>query len=271
MLRNGAKKRTFVKVKNENGKVKISKIAKQIKVDNTFLPEENSSMIENNSSVKEKTSFINEEIPSLLEENNQNSEENNPMIKENTSMTDENNSQTQKNCQIKSSHRDNLNKIKILECEFCEENFGERNYRNDKKYREHLKIHMKPQKSYEKSDKVKENLPICEVCDHRSKTNISTHFKTVHKITKKLKKDIECFICYLETTSIEGPGPRVLFHSYEGIRIHIKRQHETEDWTYACKRCDSKFASFYGLELHMKSFHAWKPKSTNKIKSSGVY
>ena len=122
-------------------------------------------------------------------------------------MTDENNCQTQKNCQIKSSHRNNnLNKIKILECEFCEETFGERNYRNDKKYREHLKIHMKPQKSYEKSNKSdkEKNLPICEVCDHRSKANISTHFKTVHKITKKLKKDIECYICYLETTSIEG-------------------------------------------------------------------
>ena len=65
---------------------------------------------------------------------------------------------------------------------------------------------MKPQKSYEKSNKKDkgENLPICEVCDHRSKTNISTHFKTVHKITKKLKKEIECYICYLETTSIEG-------------------------------------------------------------------
>ena len=122
-------------------------------------------------------------------------------------MTDENNCQTQKNCQIKSSHRNNnLNKIKILECEFCDESFGERTYRNDKKYREHLKIHMKPQKSYEKSNKSdkEKNLPICEVCDHRSKANISTHFKTVHKITKKLKKDIECYICYLETTSIEG-------------------------------------------------------------------
>ena len=108
MLRNGAKKRTLVKVKNENGKVKIPKISKQIKVDNNFLLEENSSMIENNSSVKEKKSFINAEIPSLLDENNQNGEENNPMIEENTSMTDENNSQTQKNCQIK-----NLNKIRF--------------------------------------------------------------------------------------------------------------------------------------------------------------
>ena len=41
------------------------------------------------------------------------------------------------------------------------------------------------------------NLPICEVYDHRSKTNISTHFKTVHKITKKLKKDIELLYYYL--------------------------------------------------------------------------
>ena len=84
MLRNKAKKRTLMKDRNENGKVKISKMSKQIKVDNTFLPEENSSMIENNSSVKEKNSFENEEIPSLLEENNQNIEKNNSMIEENT-------------------------------------------------------------------------------------------------------------------------------------------------------------------------------------------
>ena len=82
MLRNKAKKRTLIKGKNENGKVKISKISKQIKVDNTFLPEENSSMIENNSSLVKK-SFENEEIPSLLEKNNQNREENNSIIEEN--------------------------------------------------------------------------------------------------------------------------------------------------------------------------------------------
>ena len=190
MLRNRAKKRTFKKDRNENGKVKISKMSKQV-------PEKDKSMIEDNSS-EEKNSFENEEISSILDENR---EENNTMIEEDSSMTDENDSQT---CQIKSSHRDNLSKIKILECEFCDEIFGERTYRNDRKYREHLKIHMKPQKSYEKSNKDKGNLPICEVCDHRSKTNISTHFKTVHKITKKLKKEIECYICYLETTSIEG-------------------------------------------------------------------
>ena len=195
MLRSKAKKRTLIKDANKNGKVKISKISKQV---------DDSSIIEDNSS-EEKNSFENEKIRSLLDENNQHREENNSMIEKNTSTTDENNCQTQKNCQIKSLHRDNLNKIKILECEFCDETFGERTYRNDKKYREHLKIHMKPyQKSYEKSNKDKGNLPICEVCDHRSKTNISTHFKTVHKITKKLKKEIECYICYLETTSIEG-------------------------------------------------------------------
>ena len=66
---------------NENGKVKISKMSKQ--VDNNFLPEENSSMIEDNSSV-EKKSLINEEIPLLLDENNQNMEENNSIIEENT-------------------------------------------------------------------------------------------------------------------------------------------------------------------------------------------
>jgi hypothetical protein len=265
MLRNKAKKRTLIKVKNENGKVKIPKISKQIKV--TFLPEENSCMIVDNSSVQEKNTVMKEEIPSLIQEITEDIEDN-PKVEENTFMKDENISQMQKSSQIKTSHNDDPKKIKILECEFCEENFGEETYRNDKKYREHLKIHMKSQKSYEKSNKDKENLPLCELCDHRSKANISTHSKTVHKITKKLKKDIECFICYLETTTIEGPGPRILFHSYEGIRIHIKRQHETEDWTYACKRCDSKFASFYGLELHMKSFHAWKSKDTNKFKSS---
>jgi hypothetical protein len=80
---------------------------------------------------------------------------------------------------------------------------------------------MKPQKSYdEKSNKKDkgENLPICEVCDHRSKTNISTHFKTVHKVTKKLKKEIECYICYLETTSIEGMAIRIVEFSKAGVQ-----------------------------------------------------
>ena len=39
---------------------------------------------------------------------------------------------------------------------------------------------------------------------------------------------------------------------------------------FGCRKCNSKFSSFYGLEKHMKSFHAWKPKCTNKIKSVGA-
>jgi calcineurin-like phosphoesterase len=54
--RNKAKKRTLIKDRNENGKVKISKMSKE--VDDTFLPEENSSMIDDKSS-EEKNLFIN--------------------------------------------------------------------------------------------------------------------------------------------------------------------------------------------------------------------
>ena len=82
MLRNKAKKRTLIKDRKENGKVKISKMSKQ--VDDTFLTEENGSITEENSSVKEKNFCRNEEIPSLLDENNQKREENNPIIEENT-------------------------------------------------------------------------------------------------------------------------------------------------------------------------------------------
>ena len=73
-----------------------------------------------------------------------------------------------------------------------------------------------------------------------------------------MKKDLECPVCYLNTVSIDGPTPRVLFHSYEGMRIHIRRAHETDEWKYNCRRCESKFVSFYGLEMHMRDIHCWK-------------
>ena len=46
----------------------------------------------------------------------------------------------------------------LIECQFCHEEFGEETYKNDKKYREHLKtIHMKPcGKSNEGRERVKE-------------------------------------------------------------------------------------------------------------------
>ena len=61
--------------------------------------------------------------------------------------------------------------------------------------------------------------------------------------------------------------PLALFSFNEGIRIHIKRQHETETWKFCCNRCDSKFVNAIGLEMHLKSFHGVSnPSKTCKIR-----
>ena len=66
---------------------------------------------------------------------------------------------------------------------------------------------------------------ICELCGYRSKWSNSTsqrnHLKTFHKVTKPLKKTFECYICYLNGTSIEGCPKPVLFYSDEGM-IELK-------------------------------------------------
>ena len=144
--------------------------------------------------------------------------------------------------------------VQILECEFCTETFGEHNFENDRKYREHMDlIHLK---KFEGSNKDKEDGLLCELCDKRNKRNITRHYYSHHKITKRLKKKgFECFICVMDTFP---ENKRKLFYSNEGLRIHIIRQHQTETWTHACKRCDSKFASWYALKLHYERFHKWE-------------
>ena len=63
-----------------------------------------------------------------------------------------------------------LDPVQILECEFCTETFGEHNFKNDRKYREHMDlIHLK---KFEGSNKDKEDGLLCELCDKRNKTNI---------------------------------------------------------------------------------------------------
>jgi len=129
----------------------------------------------------------------------------------------------------------------FFECEFCEEKFE-----NDECYRKHLKIHVRPWKKSKK--KYSKNLQTCELCEFRD-LDIMEHMKTFHKVTKTLKKEHECLICFLEHE------PLALFCTYEGIRIHIKRKHETEQWKFCCNKCDSRFINAVGLESHVKSLH----------------
>jgi len=147
---------------------------------------------------------------------------------------------------------DELEVERKIECEFCDELFGK-----DEDYREHLKIHLQEWK--EKSKRIKKpkrKESFCELCNFRSQngqSGITSHMKTFHKVSKTLQKVYECYICYLATAPNNNKA--ILFYSNEGMRIHIKHEHESEDWKFVCDICDSRFVNTYGLDLHKKSFH----------------
>ena len=123
-----------------------------------------------------------------------------------------------------------------------------------------MKIHKL--ESYNKEQTYEENTEICELCDYKYKATkthnpIYNHYKTFHKVTKKnLRKDEECYICHLENGSWDPEnGPGTYFYSNEGIRIHMRRQHETDDWKFHCYTCNAKFHNALGLKFHFKFFH----------------
>ena len=141
-----------------------------------------------------------------------------------------------------------------IDCEFCDENFG-----SDYNYRHHLKIHNL--EGYNKEQTDEEKTEICEICDYRYKITkernpIYHHYKTFHKVSKKLRKKEECYICHLENGGWDPEnGPGTYFYSNEGLRIHMRRQHETEDWKYRCYTCNARFKHPMGLKDHFISFH----------------
>ena len=80
------------------------------------------------------------------------------------------------------------------------------------------------------------------------------------KVSKPLRKVKECFICYLASAPDPSFKPK-LFYSNEGVRIHIKREHESEDWKYICNICESRFTNAFGLDFHKNSFHHLSKKN----------
>ena len=51
-----------------------------------------------------------------------------------------------------------------------------------------------------------------------------------------------------------------------GIRIHIQREHESEDWKYVCDICESRFINALGLDTHKKLSHGHCIFKNNKPK-----
>ena len=144
-----------------------------------------------------------------------------------------------------------------IDCEFCEENIG-----SDYNYRHHLKIHKLV--SFNKEQTNEEKTELCELCDYRYRYKITKernsiyhqHFKTFHNVSKKLKKNEECYICHLQNVGSDPEnGAGIYFYTNEGLRIHMRRQHETEDWKYHCYTCNAKFKNPLGLKYHFKFFH----------------
>ena len=84
--------------------------------------------------------------------------------------------------------------------------------------------------------------------------NQSTHFSSW--IDLKISKHYFFFRKFVNNS--------ILF-SFIGLRIHIKRIHETADWTFACKYCDSKFETSYGLKLHRKAYHYLRKKKSKLV------
>jgi len=138
------------------------------------------------------------------------------------------------------------------ECEFCDEIFGK-----DECYREHLKTHLVEWK--EKSTRLRRPRGaerICELCNFSTQfVQIRHHLKTYHKVSKPLQKDKECFICYLASAPVDSDFQPKLFYFNEGIRIHIQREHESEDWKYVCNICESRFVNALGLDMHKELSH----------------
>lgn len=133
-----------------------------------------------------------------------------------------------------------------IECELCSAVFGD-----DIPHRKHLdEVHFKVQN---RPLGPKGNIQ-CEFCDFKYRDR-KKHFKGYHQIEKELPKKIHpCLMCLAEQGDDERKRA-VVFFTYEGIRIHIKRVHEQPDWKYACDRCDLKFIYRYGLELHYAASH----------------
>ena len=149
---------------------------------------------------------------------------------------------------------------RIFECEFCYEEFDE-----DSQYRIHLEKHMKPwvESVSNNSGEVKS----CELCGEKLRIKPLDHLKFVHKVTKDLKKNSECYICLLEHE------PYAFFFSNEGIRIHIKKKHEEDDWKFCCFKCNSRLKRPDCLSWHLESFHRISnPKAVfNGRKRNGLY
>ena len=59
----------------------------------------------------------------------------------------------------------------------------------------------------------------------------------------------------------------IFLFSFTGLRIHVKRIHETADWTFACKYCDSKFETAYGLKIHRKAYHYLRKKKSKLVQT----
>lgn len=150
--------------------------------------------------------------------------------------------------------------MRKIECEFCDKIFDA-----DEHHRDHLKEHLiEWEEKSRRLKRPKRNEKLCELCYYRTSSEqlscISRHIKTYHKATKPMRKVKECYICYLESAPDPDYKPK-LFYSYEGIRIHIKREHESPDWKYVCNICESRFENASGLDFHKKTYHLTSKKN----------